>query len=778
MSRNINDEKSNLKEKLDFIGLNIEKIPKFLLEFEPLDFTTSSSYTDNEHRIFKYIPIQDIEILISPTNRLNDMKEKYTLAKPISAYLDPNNIEEYATFLRMVSFFSTEEVEKIEEAQKEFEEKIPFAIQYNKDYTWQIYYSEVKQKYFMLVTTEDYDFNAFFYLLKEQINYHKSKKKQNKSIYVPINFVNYSGEFLKRSEIADIENYLWLFTKNWPNVYEVYDKDDNLHLEIIGTTNVYKNIKSGYKILINSQEDAIKYYKELKALFILQTELPFYYQFKTKINDNCELELYHKLEKIDYNNISSFINSEYNSIQETLKNEKKSIGSLENRLEELKQASALKDLEYINKQKEIAMYLEYKKTFFGKIKLFLKFKKKKDSSNIEEKDNKELVNSETEDLKEDIENSNSKKNYTIEDLILLYSKLEKENTYIKNMKSDINALELKIKNIDKKIENATKYIEEIDNHKKSIFEFWKFVNKDELLAMEEGNIKDDSNNNSNLKKVFDYELDMLDLGIQMDKIQRKLLPKETQDSVFLLDSNVKDCINMIKSSMEVDLDKLREKLNELKERAEENKKFYTTDDFDIFGGVSDNSNKTKILANKKHRETEKDILNVLNISQNTDIEEFRTRLENTEKLVNDGMKQIKSAYNMPIYVATSNSEMIDKNGFGIYHIVPETALKSAYNIKSDKINLYKLNITEEMPVIYYTNIIYYNNFNETLPLGMNVTDKILIDGDKFEFLPKDMITFKICEDFTENQIKDLPTIKTIMLCEYDLILKNEEEEGH
>ena len=75
--------------------------------------------------------------------------------------------------------------------------------------------------------------------------------------------MNYSGEFLKKSEIADIENYLWLFTKSWPNVYEVYDKDGNMSIEIIGATNAYKSIKSGYKIVINTKEEALQYYKEL-----------------------------------------------------------------------------------------------------------------------------------------------------------------------------------------------------------------------------------------------------------------------------------------------------------------------------------------------------------------------------------------------------------------------------------------------------------------------------------------------------------------------------------
>ena len=774
MPKIIDEDVNNLKEKLDFIGLNLERIPKFISNFEPLDFIISNSYNDNEHRIFKYIPINEIEILISPTNRLNDIKEKYSLAQPLGNYLNKKNAEEYATFLKMLNLVTQEEIEKTEEIQKLFDKDIPFSIQYDKDYTWQIYYSKSSHKYFMLVTSEDYEFGSFFYVLKEQLKYFRSRKKIEKKIYVPVNYIDYSEDFITKSEIADLENYLWLFTKNWPNIYEVYDKENNMTLNIIGTTHIFKSLNSGYKVQLKNKEDAIKYYKGLKALFILQTELDFHYKFETKINENCELELYYGFEKINYENIVEFINKEYEKVEKQIEQYKLDSGELEKKLEELKQISAVKDLEYINKQKEIAMYLEYKKTFFGKIKLFLKFKKKKEiKNNIQVSGKKEIEENKENENKE--HPTNNKEKHTIEDLIILYTKLEKETEYIKNMKSDIHALDLKIKNIDKKIENAKKYIDEIENHKKSIFEFWKFVNKDELLAMEEGNAKDD-NTTSNLKRIFDYELDFTELGIQMDKLQRKNFTKETQDSIFLLDSEIIDCINMVKSNIDIDYNILRDKLLNLKELAEKKKILYNAEEFDIFGSISDSQNKVKMLANKKHRETEKDVLNILNIGKNTDVEEFKARIENAEKMISTAIEKVKASYDMPVYIAVPNTEMINKEGYGIFHIVPETALKESNKLLQNKINLYKLNILEGMPLIYLSNIIYYNNFNETLPLGMNVSDKIVIDASKFDFIPKDMTTFNICDNLTEHITQKMPQIKTIMLCEYELVLKNEEGE--
>ncbi len=45
-----------------------------------------------------------------------------------------------------------------------------------------------------------------------------------------------------------MENYLWMFTKDWPLIYEVYDKNEELSIQIIGETNVYGKIKTPYKI--------------------------------------------------------------------------------------------------------------------------------------------------------------------------------------------------------------------------------------------------------------------------------------------------------------------------------------------------------------------------------------------------------------------------------------------------------------------------------------------------------------------------------------------------
>ena len=776
MAKKITEEdKNNFKSNLEYLGLNLEKIPKALLDFEPLGFSPSNTYNDNEHKVFKYVPINKIYILLTPTNRLNDIKDKYNNAKPISAYLNPENIEEYATFLKMLNQVSIPEIEKIEERQAIFNKKVPYGIQYDKDYSWQIYYAEAIDKYFMLVTTEDYEYSHFFYLLKEQLKYFKSRVKKEKMIYVPINHLNYSGNYLKKSEIADIENYLWLFSKDWPNVYEVYDKEGNMELDVIGNTFVYKTVKSGYRVTLKTEEDAKRFYKYLKALFILQTELPFHYNFTTKIEKDCSIALCYKLKKVSEAGLTEFIQKEYKKAEKELASEKSNIELLEKNLEELKTQAAMKDLEYIKKQKEIAMYLEYKKTFIGKIKLFLKFKKK-DNKATAKNNNENQGNAENKVEETEVQTLN-KEYYTIEDLVTIYASLDKETAHTKDLKADIKALELKIKNLTSKIDNATKYIEEIENHKKSIFEFWKFVNKDELVALEGAETSEEEATHNNIKKVFDYKSDLIDLGIQMDKLQRNIIEKESQDSVFLLTNpDILKYINIMKHLEYVDENELRDYMKKLKKVAEDKKTLYKIEDFDIFGSISDSTRRVKTLANQKHRENEKDILKILNVSRNMDLIEFRSRLEKAFELIQTSMEKVKSKYDMPIYIAMQKQDEIDKFGYGTYDIIPEAALQKIKNMPEAEFNLYTINIKEDMPLIYYTNIMFYDNFNQTLPLGMNVKSKVLIDSDKLEFIPVNMITFNISDDFLENEIISKPAIKKIMLCEYDVKLKEQKKE--
>ena len=144
-------EKNSIEEKLEYLGLNLDKIPVSLKKFTPLDFRVPKFYDEKQYRQYRYIPIKDIQILLTPTNRLDEIEEKYKKASPLADYLDnksEENIIKHTTFLKMLNEFKIEDVEKIEEEQNNLNKKIPFKVKYQNNYLWQIYYSENKDKYF------------------------------------------------------------------------------------------------------------------------------------------------------------------------------------------------------------------------------------------------------------------------------------------------------------------------------------------------------------------------------------------------------------------------------------------------------------------------------------------------------------------------------------------------------------------------------------------------------------------------------------------------------
>ena len=272
----------------------------------------------------------------------------------------------------MLDEVKIEEIEKVEQEQQLINKKIPFKVRYSGNYLWQIYYSEVTDQYFMIVPTEDKDYSTFFYVLKKQI-----EKKTAGKIFVPISNVDYSRELLNKTEIQSLENYLWLFTKDWPSIYEVYDKSGKISLQIVGETEIYGKIKSDYKVKLSNKIEATKFFKLVKALFIIQSELSNYYQFETRIDKQGSLKFYYNDKLMKYDELSDWLNIEYQKLFDLEKNAISQNNSLQGKLLKLKRQAQDLDIEYLSKEKQISTYLECKKTFFGKVKYFFKYSGKK-----------------------------------------------------------------------------------------------------------------------------------------------------------------------------------------------------------------------------------------------------------------------------------------------------------------------------------------------------------------------------------------------------------------
>ena len=778
MPRKKKEKIEGIEDKLEYLGLELDNIPKKLKEFEPLEFRVSRFYDEKQYRQYRYIPIQDLQILLSPTNRLEELGEKYKKASPLYEYLDnekEENILKYTTFLNMLKNFNIEDVENVEKEQNNLNREIPFKIKYQGNYLWQIYYSENTDKYFMIVPTEDTDYSTFFYILKKKI-----ENKKNAKIFVPVSNVKYSNKFWTKSAFEDMENYLWMFTKDWPLIYEVYDKNEELSIQIIGETNVYGKIKTPYKIELKTAKEANEFYKLVKALFILQTELPHYFNFTTNIDENCSLEFYLEDQKIQYKYMTSFIRDQYKVALKSRKEIRSKIRFYKKKLEELKQIAAEQDIEYIAKEKQISTFLECKKSFFGKVKYFFKYSKKSNKVRKEaeeqeyeeiEENNQEEQITQTQDTKKEKKKIPIKKVYTLEELIENYKELEKLETEMKNLLMDVNALKLKNKNMEKKIQNAAKFIEEIDSHKKSIFEFWKYSNKDEMAVLPEGELEE-VNVIKRIDKTFDYEEDFEELGKKLDRMQRKNLSKEEIDATFIASTNVVEILNKIKTNniMPEDIEK---SLKEIKKEAIDEKSL--AEEYDIFGNLIEDNTKVKKIKNKKHRELPRDKYNILDVNKNTKQIGYKLTLQSIIKNITSALEKGVIPENLPVYKAVLDDKLNNKE-INVFNINPEEEIKDAMIEDGNKINLYKINVKEGTNGVAFTNIIFYDNQNKTLPLGMDLSTKLILNTAKLHLNLLSKKTFKVAkledekDDFSEVLVKD------VEVYEYEIVVFDEEVE--
>lgn len=759
-----------ISDKLEYLGLDLDKIPQNLKKFEPLEFRVSRFYDEKQYRQYRYIDVKDIQILLSPTNRLTDLNEKYQKARPLCEYLDNKNEEnliKHTTFLNMLKNVSIEEIENVENEQTKLNREIPFKVKFQGNYLWQIYYSENTDKYFMIVPTEDTDYSTFFYLLKRQI-----ENKRVGKVFVPVSNVKYSNKYLKKSEFEDIENYLWLFTKDWPLIYEVYDKKNEMTVQIIGETNVYEKIKTTYKIQLNNEAEASEFYKLVKALFILQTEIPNYYNFETNINNEGKLEFYLDDQKIEYKHMVEFIREQYKIGLKRRKEVKSKIRAYNKRIKKLQELVATQEIEYLAKEKQISTFLECKKSFFGKVKYYFKYSKKSnkgiktevEEEIVEENQQAEPVQT-SEPTKREKKRIPIKKIYTLEELIKSYKELEEIENQMKNLLMDINALKLKTKNLAKKIENASKYIEEIDSHKKSIFEFWKYSNKDEMDVLPEGE-QEEVNVIKRIEKTFNYEDDLEEFGKKLDKIQRKNLTKEDTDSVYIATTNLVEVLNKIKTN-NILPEEIEKSLKDLKAEAKELKSL-DEEEYDIFGNVIQDTTKIRKINNKKHRELPKDKFNILEVNKNTKQIGFKLVLQSIIQNITKALEKGVIPESLPVYKAI-NENILNNKGINVFNINPENEMKEASMAYGNNINLYKLHIKEGTKGIGFTNIIFYDNQNKTLPVGMDLSTKMIIDTSKLHLRMLDQKSFNIMSfDNEQDDFSDFE-IKKVTVFDYEIV---------
>lgn len=730
------------EEVLNYIGLKLNNIPNFFECSKP-KYKSAKSYDDSGlYKVYKEVPVRDIEIFLSDSDRTTEIAERYRKAIPLKTYVEKFEDK----FMKLVNDTSITQIKEIDELTQRLYKETPFFVKYSQNYLWQVFYSEEDKKYFMLYPTMEGNSSALFYLIKEKLA--GSKKK----IFIPVCLQEPGSDILTFSENTDLENYIWLFTKEWPQTIEV-TKRGNTYLNIIGKTNVYGGFKSKFKIELHSREEALEFYTLTKALFILETQTNFRENISTIITPEGKLGYCYDEKEITIDNLSSFIEKQIKAKQKMIEDFNKTMKEIKQKNEKAKEEIDKQKENYSLLEKQIVLFLDCRKTFFGKLKYFLKKGKRFKIEKIQDapKDNKPKIEEEQEE--------NKNYNSTIEDLVRACMDSSKAENDLKNAQADLKVTELKKLNLDKKIENAQKYINEIEQHKKSIFEFWKFANKDELTALEEGIEKEEEKPRTTLLKTYDVNTELQDFKIDCDNLVRRKLSNEEQRAVFIAKHTLSSINTLLledKLEKEGKLDNsIKDDLEKIIESQYEELKLNCNIDIrqEILGNIQDDFTKLKKLKANEHRENQRELYSTLKFNKKTTFDEYKEKIRDCMKYLNEAYNKLTAIAEIPIYFSIEKNETDDFD-FEKYIIANINPLKIIEKSSSETPTIAMMSINSDKHLIYLTNIIFYENINKTLPSGMDEETEIIVKtNNKIDEKSKNIYVIIENSDFDVNVLK-------------------------
>ena len=276
-----------------------------------------------------------------------------------------------------------------------------------------------------------------------------------------------------------------------------------------------------------------------------------------------------------------------------------------------------------------------------------------------------------------------------------------------------------------------------------------------------------------ITKTFDYEEDLEKFGQTMDKMQRRNLDKDETDSIYITTTNTLEILNKIKTN-EYSPKDIETALKDIKKEAIQEKILAENEEFDIFGGIVQDNTKILQINNKSHRELPKDKFNILEISKNTKQIGFKLSLEKVIANVKTALTKVVIPEDISVYKAIAD-ESLDDRKINIFNINPEKEMDEVINTTNSKINFYKINLKEGSSAISYTNCIFYDNQNKTLPVGQDLSTKILVDVSKLNLNLNNKSSFKVVEFEDENDDFSKINIKTITVFEFDADIRKQEE---
>ena len=589
----------------------------------------------------------------------------------------------------------------------------------------------------MLTPARETENQALAYVIKKKLEDDKS------DIFVPICKEEISETYYTGREIEDIVTYIKLFTNQWPEIVEVQDGKENT-LYIMGETKLKDNFSTKYRTVIKDIVDAKNFYTVLKALYVLATETNYLYKFDPGIDEEGNFTLSYDKQVITIKNIQEFISNEtgrQQGLKYSLKNE---IETNKEKIEKINEILKQQSLIYVKQEKQIFEFMNCKKSVFKRVKYFFSNNKKviTENKNLLARLNEEK-NISVKKIKEK-EVSVDKQDYskfadifTVADLVKNSVEVKKISSEAKGLEADIKVLLLKQENMTRKTDNAQKYLDEIQKHKKNLFDFWRFTNKDNANELAEGQAQGE-----NIKKrpVFNYDEDRDDLGLDVDSLQRQKLSDEECNAVFLA-KYILPALNAIVTKSDTYL--IDECYDSLKENLKNHDQYQS-----IFGGIGDESDNIKKLKFKQHRENPRELYSILKFTNDTTLEDFKETCRNYGRLLNEAYNKIACKYDMEIYYDKRNK------GFITATINPYELVE---NEETEKI--YKAKTSAENHMLFFSNIIMYNNVSKTLPVGMDETNEVLLKVGDIKEVNKEKINIIVEKDLFDVDIRKVTLIE-------------------
>jgi predicted site-specific integrase-resolvase len=246
----------------------------------------------------------------------------------------------------------------------------------------------------------------------------------------------------------------------------------------------------------------------------------------------------------------------------------------------------------------------------------------------------------------------------------------------------------------------------------------------------------------NIKKrpVFNYDEDRDDLGLDVDSLQRQKLSDEECNAVFLA-KYILPALNAIVTKSDTYL--IDECYDSLKENLKNQDQYKS-----LFGGIGDESDNIKKLKFKQHRENPRELYSILKFTNDTTLEDFKETCRNYGRLLNEAYNKISCKYDMEIYYDKRNK------GFITATINPYELVE---NDETEKI--YKAKTTAENHMLFFSNIIMYNNVSKTLPVGMDETNEVLLKVGDIKEVNKEKINIIVEKDLFNVDIRKVTLIE-------------------